>query len=202
MSGARRSVTFEGPEQKARWLDAAASEDATDPKLRAWAAEKFLYFTHDERRELRTPRELVEAILRFVRDRIAYVRDFGGREEFADTMTILRRGYDDCDGKARTFVAIVRALGHPEIQARIRPVFHDRDFVHVQAEARFPGSADDRDAMQGGWLLVELIVEGVGLGQDPMRVGQRDAAGHFVMAGPKPPPRAVVSKGSPMKRPH
>ena len=177
--GARRSVRFPDPEAKARWLDASASEDATDPHLRAFARR----FVHG-RAELREPADVVRELHRYVRDAIAYVHDWGGREEFADTATILRRGFDDCDGKARTFVALVRALGLPDVQARIRPVFKGGSFVHVQAETRFPGSKGPRSDPEG-WQLAEVIVRGVGLGDDPERIGERDARGRFVMAGPK-----------------
>lgn len=189
--GALRNVFFRGPEDKARWLDAAASEDATDPHLRAFAAKKFLYGSHT----VPSLAALARAIHHFVRDSIAYVQDFGGREEFADSVRILRREYDDCDGKARLFTALVRALGIPELQARIRPVFKGRDFVHVQSEVRYPGSEHDRAAMQHGWLLAELIIKGVELGEDPLKAGVRDAAGHLVMAGPEAPPREVAVTG-------
>jgi len=128
---------------------------------------------------------LCERLQRWVRDVIAYVRDWQGREEFADTRTIIRRGYDDCDGKSRTFVALVRGLHLAGLRARIRPIITRRlDFVHVQAEVHFPGSENDSRSFDGGWLLAELIVAGVELGDDPTRVGRKDAAGHYVMAGP------------------
>ena len=195
-AGARRHVIFKGPVEKAKWLDAGASEDATEPELRRWAAHRFLY---DARSQLFGLDRIAHAVHRFVRDRIAYVHDWGGKEEFADSRTILARAYDDCDGKARLFVAIIRALGIPELQARIRPVFKGRDFVHVQAEVKFPGSEHDPRSFDGGWLLAELIVEGVELGDDPKK--GRDASGHYVMAGPPPPSRAeLVAEHADVKR--
>lgn len=188
LPGSRRMAHFSGPEQKARWLDAAASEDATDPELRRFA-QRFAW----RGPELRDPRVIVRELFRFVRDSIAYVRDWGGREEFADTATILRRKFDDCDGKARAFVALVRALGIPTVQARIRPVFKGRRFVHVQAEVRYPGSKGDRSDANG-WQLAELIVRGVDIGDDPETIGERDAAGHLVMSGPPPPDPGGIAR--------
>lgn len=129
---------------------------------------------------------LASRLHRWVRDAIAYVGDppdaEGVRhEEFADTVTIVRRGYDDCDGKSRVLVALVRALGTP-LQARIRPVWNvAREFVHVQVEMRWPGCAAMADA--NGWVLAEMILAGVDLGEDPMRKGRR-SRGKWVLAGP------------------
>jgi transglutaminase-like putative cysteine protease len=187
-----RIIIFESPEEKAAWLDAGASLDAATPEVRGVASR----FVEEAKRVfgkglLHLARKtfwsfLVEQIARWVRDHIAYARDPGGREEFADSATIIRRAYDDCDGKARLFVALIRAIGAP-LRARIRPVMptirHRREFVHVQAEVGFPGSELDPRANAEGYLLVELILKGVELGQDP-ETGPRDAAGHHLIANP------------------
>jgi hypothetical protein len=129
---------------------------------------------------------LCERLQRWVRDVIAYVRDWGGREEFADSRTIIRRGFDDCDGKSRLYVALVRGLHIAGLRARIRPIVTPRklEFVHVQAEVHFPGSEKDSRSFDGGWLLAELILAGVELGENPVAVGRKDAAGSYVLAGP------------------
>ena len=61
---------------------------------------------------------------------------------------------------------ILKPLG---TQARIRAVFrkHPLDFVHVQAEVRFPGSKRTTSADADGWVLTELILKGCELGQNP-----------------------------------
>ena len=122
-----------------------------------------------------TPPELARGLQRWVRDRVTYRRDrptMAGAmgEEFASAAEVLQRRTDDCDGKSRVFVALARACG---LEARIRPVFHGPDFVHVQAECRYPGSEREPKAEPGGWLLAELIVDGVGLGDDPMRAPRK-----------------------------
>lgn len=101
---------------------------------------------------------------RFVRDAVTYVRD-PSREEFSDSNAILLRGYGDCDDKARLFVALCRAIS---LQARIRPLFNRQgEFVHVQAEVRWPGSETRPDTQLGGWILAECILKDIALGQNP-----------------------------------
>jgi len=166
-----RVMSFDTLDDKARWLDSAASLDSLREGLRK-AVERFLGQVPAEHR--------TREIQRFVRDRIHYVADWRvstgkAGEELADSESILKRGYDDCDGKARLFVAMVRAaeMAHPlGVVARIRPVFkkHPLEFVHVQAEVKWPGSerlpyAEAYDG--GGWLLVETILRGCEIGQSP-----------------------------------
>lgn len=164
----RRKIRFATLGEKARWLDANASLDAAMVMVRD-VAQRFAA-AHQGDAEA-----LARGIHRWVRDHIRYVADTAkvarwrpapDGEEFADSETILARGFDDCDGKSRLFVALCRAAG---IECRIRPVFrrHPLDFVHVQAECRWPGSASLTEAEPGGWLLAELILKDCALGQDP-----------------------------------
>ena len=164
----RRSVWWRDADEKARWLDAAAALDARLGVVRR----------HAERLSLgdRATHARAARIHDFVRDSVEYRRDNegSGREELADAAAILDRGTDDCDGKSRVFVAICRAAG---IHARIRPVL-DPDsgaFVHVQAEWR-----DDA----GRWHPTELILDGVGLDDDPADA-PRDRRGRRRLAGPR-----------------
>jgi hypothetical protein len=163
-----RVIAFSTLAEKANWLDAAASLDS----MRTGIQDVARRFVAEKDPELRT-----RNIHRFVRDRIHYEQDYRvsqGQpgEEFADSETVLKRGYDDCDGKARLFVALMRAaevvrpLG---TAARIRAVFrkHPLDFVHVQAEVMFHGSKRVTTADPDGWVLAELILKGCELGQNP-----------------------------------
>lgn len=167
MRVAHRTIRFNGPAEKAAWLDAAASLDARLPIVRQIAG------TIAAARSPNDLEGLAHDLHTFVRDRIHYVRD-GVDEEFADAATVLARGWDDCDGKARTFVAMVRAVGAPDgLRARIRPVFNAHpvdpkgEFVHVQAEVSWPGSTKSPLADGHGWLLSELILKDCPLGADP-----------------------------------
>jgi transglutaminase-like putative cysteine protease len=167
----RRTVAFRDGREKAAYLDAMASLDARLPLVREFGG-RFAK-AHDSN----DVEAMVRDIFHFVRDVIHYVHD-PTFEEFADTATILTRGFDDCDGKARTFVALCRAIG---IEARIRPVFNAAgDFVHVQAEARWRGSEHVKNAQPGGWILAETTIKGCELGQDPA-TAPRGTDGHLLL---------------------
>lgn len=157
-------IDFKNPYDKAKFLDSGATRDALDPRVR----ELGVRFAKG-----RNPNDyegVVRDIHRFVRDSIQYVPD-PFFEEFLDSPAILERGADDCDGKSRLFCALCRSIG---IECRIRPVFSGADFVHVQAEARWPGSQYHAYAQDGGWILAELILKDVELGEDPMVKGLVD----------------------------
>src|SRR4029077_1036880 len=114
-------------------------------------------------------------------------------EEFADSETILERGYGDCDDKARLFVALVRAaeaLVPLSTQARIRPVFrpHPFEFVHVQAESRWWGSSHNPAALPGGWLLTELILAYCEIGQNPDELPRGPNGQRLIAGGPQTAP--------------
>jgi hypothetical protein len=158
-------------EEKANWLDGAASLDAMRYGIQRIAA-RFC--------TMKNPEARCRAIQRWVRDSIHYMHDWrvsqGERgEEFADAETTIERAYGDCDDKARLFVALIRAaeIVRPMgTLGRIRPVFrpHPFEFVHVQAEVRWPLSQLAPNAMGGGWLLSELILAGCEIGQNPDEV--------------------------------
>jgi transglutaminase-like putative cysteine protease len=168
----RRQVTYANLQQKAQWLDAAASLDARHPGIRELAI-RFM-----KARGANDPRGIATDIHTFCRDSISYC--YGpSHQEFADSWTILNRpggACDNCAGKARVFVALCRAV---EIEARIVPNFRNPTiFNHVQAQVRWPGSEREPRAEPGGWLRAELIIKGVPLGAGPDE-GTRDAAGRL-----------------------
>lgn len=161
---------FRDPQSKAKYLDGIASLDTRLPQVRDCALRLAKQGGVNDRAAL------ARRVHRFVRDSIRYVRDVGG-EEFADSGVILGRGFDDCDGKSRLFVALCRTLG---LESRIRPVFSSpRDFVHVQGEVRWPGSEREPLAEPGGWMLAELILKDCDLGVDPDAMA-RDAQGRRI----------------------
>ena len=141
---------FRTLEEKAAWMDAAASLDALDPVTIRLA--RLLVVG------AKGPTERAERLQRFVRDRIWYTRDPWGIETTPDTRNVLEVGTEDCDGKARVLVALVRALRDPDLTARLRSVWVGRQFVHAQAEVRIG---------DGPWRLAEVIVRGLGVGDAP-----------------------------------
>lgn len=145
---APRPLEFKSSDDKARWLDAEATLDASSPRLQRFA-------TLIAARSVNAP----VTFFSLARDGIRYLpdRDPQGQraEELRDSLSILRRGYDDCDGKVRLFVALCRAIG---VRARVVPVYNGDRFVHVQAEvAGVPGWQPTED---DGWTRVELTVAG------------------------------------------
>jgi transglutaminase-like putative cysteine protease len=164
----RRPMTFANLQDKANWLDAAASLDARHPGIRELAI-RFM-----KARGANDPRGIATDIHAFCRDSISYC--YGpSHQEFADSWTILNRpggACDNCAGKSRVFVALCRAV---EIDARIVANFKNpNEFNHVQAQVRWPGSQNEPRAEAGGWLRAELIIKGVPLGAGPDE-GQRIA---------------------------
>ncbi|TXH58029.1 MAG: hypothetical protein E6Q97_03310 [Desulfurellales bacterium] len=151
-------MTFKTPYHKANWLAGAARLDALLWPVQN-AATRFLEFSAMER---------ALGIFHFVRDRIKYVRDPGGKEQFADSAVVLKRGFDDCDGKARLFAALIYASEHLDpvgLEVELVPVFPMPDvFSHVTARVRWPKSHLFKGASPDGWLRAETILKDVPLG--------------------------------------
>lgn len=143
----REQLEFPTAYAKAAWLEAHAHADAADPDVQKAA----LAICGDDYQ--RSPFRCAEKIFRFVRDHIRWAQDPGGNETFDASALILERGYDDCDGKARLFVALCDCAG---VEAQTRPIFdQEQGFYHVQAQCRLPGS-DELPFSDHGWLVVEL----------------------------------------------
>lgn len=146
-----RALTWFGTlAEKASWMDAAATLDAADPTVQRIA--RLIVGRAVE------PRERAELLHRFVRDRLWYSRDPYGIETTPAARVALSEGTEDCDGKVRVLVALVRALRDPRLSARLRSVWRGQQFSHAQAELR---------AGDGPWRLAEVIVRGVGVDQAP-----------------------------------
>ena len=112
-----------------------------------------------------------------VRDCISYVRDTQrtGAEDIAgytrepgedDAIEALERGRDDCDAKARLFVALCLA---EDVPARVRPRWRDGTLQHVSAEA----FVDNR------WLPVETTLARARVGEVPEDVPKESNTGRW-----------------------
>lgn len=167
-------LSWESLNDKAMFLRRESVRDASLPAVRLVAA-RFA--------RILDPLARAEAIHRFVRDSIRYVRDLGG-EEFADCAVILARGFDDCDGKARLVVALTLAaerLCPVGLFARIVPVFPSPDvFAHVAAAFRWTNSATHPRALDG-WVRSETILADCPLGAGT-EAAKRDDAGRILFA--------------------
>ena len=80
----------------------------------------------------------INAVFRFVRDRIRYVGDIQGLETIATPMKTLEYGQGDCDDKCVLLASLLIAINHP---ARfIALAFHGQAFSHVLVETRLGGN--------------------------------------------------------------
>lgn len=151
-----------------------AFDDAQDPIIVNFASTLARPFAPDDYLTI------VREIFRWVRDGIRFQRDPGQREEFASAATILNRGWDDCDGKIKLAVSLMRSLG---IDADVQPVWNQEGFLsHVQLRVRFPGSEHIRGS-KAGWLYGEITIRGAELTQNPMAIASRPETGKLPLSG-------------------
>lgn len=135
---------------------------------------------------------IAEEVHHFVRDGIRFQRDPDRREEFASSAVVIQRGWDDCDGKAKLAVALLRALG---MDADVWPIWNDEgELAHVQYIVRWPGSVR-YPGHRNGWVTgepnldasgairAETTVAGVELGVNPYTMRRNPETGKLPLAG-------------------
>jgi transglutaminase-like putative cysteine protease len=149
--------------EKWKFLRAAPIRDARNPLIQSiarslWAAT--LASTEDVSLHQRRFVQLAHTV---ARDWITQVIDTArvGEEDIAgftraptfdDAVDALRRGVDDCDAKARLFVALCLVVG---VQARMEPVWKGDRLEHVWSQA----------FIDGAWMPVELTLARARLGE-------------------------------------
>lgn len=112
---------------------------------------------------LSQPMRFFKLALAVARDGIEFrsdVKQFGGEDiagvtrppEINDAIDAYTRGYDDCDSKARLFVALCLAAG---FQARLWPLWRHGVLQHVAAEVKYGNR----------WIHAETIVARARLGE-------------------------------------
>lgn len=170
---------------KLQRLREQAIRDATDPMIVQFASRLARPFAPDDWLAI------VRTIFQWVRDGIRYQHDPNRQEDFSDAVTILRRGYDDCDGKVKVAVALMRALG---IEADVNPVWRDGYLSHVQLRVKFPGSLRVPGNVDG-WIYGEMTVRGAELAGNPYAIASNPETGKLPLSG-GPPPRYL--RGSPL----
>lgn len=117
---------------------------------------------------LHRPNVFLKLALAVARDGITYKSDiiqFDG-EDIAgitrppvpgDALEAYKRGLDDCDAKARLFVALCLARG---FEARLWPLWKDGFLTHVAAEVKYNGQ----------WVHAETILSRARLGEKHVNV--------------------------------
>lgn len=151
---------------KWRFLQAAPREDAGHPFIRDLAG----WFS---RAGFGRPEVVANLAHALVRDGISMLHDTArvGGEDVAgftrpsttdDAIDALRRGVDDCDAKARLFVAICLAAG---LGARMRPLWQGTRLAHVWAEVN----------LGNRWYPVETTVSHARIGDHPLTLLKQGA---------------------------
>lgn len=140
---------------KWRFLERVPELDAQDPALRDVA-------THLWRAALCRPRVFVHLAHALARDGITYQTDTArtGGEDIAGftrrqshALEALERGRDDCDAKARLFVALCRAAG---LRARMVPRWEGETLRHVSAAVTLEGKERPVETILGRARLGEV----------------------------------------------
>ena len=148
----------------AKWeyLRAAPARDARDPRLRELARDLW-------RVARGRPRLYCQLAHTLARDAIRYQTDTArvGGEEFGSPMRALERGVDDCDAKARLFVALCLAQ---HIKAEMMPLWRGTHLQHVYA----------RVMLDGEWLPVELTLARARLGDPPLSIPKESETGQWL----------------------
>lgn len=98
-------------------------------------------------------------------ERVGHEDVAGYTRKLGDPLEALRRGVDDCDAKARLFVAICLAAG---MAARMRGLWRDGKLAHVYGEVNVGGQ----------WLPAETTLARARIGDPPQAV-PREATGEW-----------------------
>lgn len=110
------------------------------------------------------------------RDCVAYESDIArvGAEDLDNPDNVWRRGVDDCDGKARLFVALCRAA---DVRAELVPKWQSDPLIkdelwlqHVSARA----------LVNGQWQPAELTLKRAQLGEAPSDVPKETGDGKWL----------------------
>jgi transglutaminase-like putative cysteine protease len=147
------------PKEKWAFLSDAPANDARHPQIKALAG-------HLRAAAGGNPARFATLAHTVARDWIRQVIDTKrvGQEDIAgltrkptrdDAVDALRRGVDDCDAKARLFVALCLAAGVPARMVAWWNRDTEPDLVHVSAEV----------LLKGKWEQVELTLSRARLGE-------------------------------------
>ena len=99
----------------------------------------------------------VDALHRFVRDEIRYIKDVRGVETVAIPEYTLQTGQGDCDDKSVLLASLLEAIGHPAkfVAIGFQPFRYNHVFVETKIGPR--------------WVTLETT-ENVGMGWRPQHI--------------------------------
>lgn len=164
---------FATDEEKWRYLERAPELDRSDRRVVELAAHLWEAANRD-------PRAFLELAHAYCRDVVLYMTDveqFGGEDiaRAGELGDVIVRGVDDCDAKARLFVALCRAV---RLDAEMVPHWRGKELAHVSARVKISGKWASRVHFSGSWLPVELTLARARLGEEPREV-PKDTSGHW-----------------------
>lgn len=100
----------------------------------------------------------VEALHRFVRDQIRYVKDVRGVETVATPEYTVATGSGDCDDKAVLLASLLEAIGHPTKFTAIG--FTPNSFNHVFVETKIGPrwiALETTEPVEVGWRPPKFV---------------------------------------------
>lgn len=156
---------FANDRDKWAFLEGASKLDALDPRVRELASHLWEASGHQ-------PREFAALAQSYCRDVVRYMTDtdqYGG-EDIAPAGRVgdvIESLVDDCDAKARLFVALCVAV---RIEARMVAHWTGAELSHVSAAARIGGKE----------IPVELTLARARLGENPKDV-PKEVTGHWAL---------------------
>jgi transglutaminase-like putative cysteine protease len=168
-------ATRAAPDQKRKLksIQKLAKFDSTTPEVRELARK--LWVVAEYATPNRPERTMIHLATAIAKSAITYASDTvrTGGEDIAgytrpweSPMLGLRRGTEDCDGKARLWVALLLAVG---LEAEVRPVWrnegNEQILQHVFGEVK----------LDGQWLQQELTLARSVLGEQPLDVPVEDS---------------------------
>ncbi len=123
------------------------------------------------------PRRHAILAMAFARDVIRYETDtdqFGGEDiaPAGELSDVIDRGADDCDAKARLFVALCLAVG---LEAEMVPHWEPDQ---KRPSGRWLAHVSGKVAIDGAWVPVELTLARARLGEEPLNV-PKETSGHW-----------------------
>lgn len=159
-------------DEKWQRLSGIVKSDAENPKLKRMAG--LIWELSQEK-----PMRFLKLALAVARDGIEYESDIKqfGHEDIAgitrapdpdDAIDAYTRGHDDCDAKARLFVALCLAAG---FNARLWPLWKHGVLQHVAGEVKY----------EGKWIHAETILARAQLGEMHEDVPKEIKTGHWRM---------------------
>jgi len=160
-------------QHKWKLLSEMPAIDAKSPRLRSIA--DLLWRVSEAR-----PKVFLRLAFALAKDCVVYESDIKqfGHEDIAgvtrqpepnDALDAYDRGSDDCDAKARLFVALCLAAG---FEARLWPLWKEGELAHVAGEVKY----------RGEWVHAETILSRARLGEMHTEVPKEPTTGKWRMS--------------------